>query len=83
MAKRKAKKARDLRTHAYVRAAQRLGICLDAEEQTAIVQDIQANRCQFVERQSRHKTVWNITFKEQSFNVVYDSRFKSLVTILP
>lgn len=83
MPKRKPKKAKNLKTHTYVRAAQRYGICLDDDQQGAIVEDIQNNKCQFIERQSRDKTVWDVVFEEHILRVVYDKRYKSLVTILP
>jgi hypothetical protein len=83
MPKRRPKSRRHLKNHTYIRAAQRLGICLDAEQQAAIVADIQANKGEFVEKQSRNRTIWKIVFNSQIIGVVYDKRFKSLVTIIP
>ena len=83
MGKRKRKEAKHLKTHTYVRAAQRFGICLDEEKQSSIVADIQNGRGEFVERQSRYKTVWKVKFEGKILGVVYDRRFKSLVTIIP
>jgi len=77
------KSARQLATHAFVRAAQRYDVYLDEDEQTRIVEEIQSGECEFIERQSKTRTLWRVTVSGRELGVVYDKPRKSLVTVIP
>lgn len=80
---RRKKSARDLRHHTYIQAAMRYELSLDEDQQAAIVDSIQNNECEFIERQSRYRTLWKVVIEDKPVGVVYDRRFKSLVTTIP
>jgi len=77
------KTAKQLQTHAYVRAAQRYQISLDEQQQAEIVESIQCGECEFIERQSNNRTLWKTTVFGKVIGVVYDRKRKSLVTVIP
>jgi hypothetical protein len=81
--KSKRKTARQLATHAYVRAAQRYGICLDENDQLEIVRTIQSGEGEFVERQSSNRTLWRVTVSGTVLGIVYDRRLKAIATVIP
>jgi len=83
MTRKKPKTYRDLARHAYVRAAQRYGICLDEHDHQLIVERIQAGQCELIERQSLAKTVWRINYNGTVMGVVYDKRRKAIATLIP
>lgn len=80
---RRKKLARNLRHHTAVCAALRYEISLDEQKQSAIVESIQKNECEFVERQSRSRSLWKVVIEGKTVGVVYDRRFKALVTTIP
>lgn len=80
---RRKKTARQLSSHAYVRAAQRYQISLDEQQQTEIVETIQRGECEFIERQSNNRTLWKVNAFGKVIGVVYDRKRKCLVTVIP
>jgi hypothetical protein len=82
--KRQKKTAKQLTTHAYVRAAQRYDISLDEQHQAEIVSSIQRGECELIERQSNNRTLWRVIVSETGVivGVVYDRKRKSLVTVI-
>ncbi len=81
--KTKPKTSADLERHAYVRAAQRYGICLDEKDHQRIVERIQEGQCELIERQSLNRTIWRVTHEGIVMGVVYDKRHKALATVIP
>jgi len=77
------KTARQLTSHAYVRAAQRYDVSLDEQQQAEIVESIQCGECVFIERQSHNRTLWRVTVSDRVIGVVYDRKRKCLVTVIP
>lgn len=80
---RRKKTAKQLKTHAYIRAAQRYHISLDEQQQDEIVDAIQQGECEFIERQSNNRTLFKVTLFGKVIGVVYDRRHKCLVTVIP
>lgn len=76
-------KARAQRAHAKARAAQRYNLRLNRSSLRLLVQAIQANKAQFLWRESNRVTVWDIEFAGTLIRVVYDSFRKTIVTCLP
>lgn len=69
--------------HAKKRAVQRYGLELSRIDVAQIIETIQRNGAQFIERQSNRVTVWSVPFEDRNLKVVYDKMRKSIVTCLP
>jgi hypothetical protein len=75
-------KLKRIRQHAKRRARQRFSFELTAEQERAIVQDIQLGIAEFVERQSTRVTVWRVALANNVAKVCYDSHRKAIITCL-
>lgn len=71
------------RVHARRRMRQRFGIELGEVRRRSIVQAIQSGRARFVRRQSCRVTLWRVEVDGVEVAIVYDSKRKEIVTILP
>jgi hypothetical protein len=72
-----------LNVHAKKRAEERYGVSLNKEARREIVQLIQTNQAKFVGKQSNTRTLWQVNYQNQNFNVVYDKARSSMCTVLP
>jgi hypothetical protein len=73
-------RSRAIKKRAKRRAYERLdGFQLSMNKHKELVKLIQANKLEFVERQSNRVTVW----KYEDYKVVYDSFRKLIITFLP
>ncbi|KKM06927.1 hypothetical protein LCGC14_1739070 [marine sediment metagenome] len=71
------------RVHARRRAKLRYGIKLSRQRVQEIIKKIQRGRSKFVKRTSNTKSVFYVTCGDVKMKVVYDSKRKSIVTVLP
>lgn len=76
-------KAQNERRHFARRANERLGLAINRGEIEEIIRFIQQGGAEFVERASSHRTLWGVCLKGADCVVVYDSKRKTLVTVLP
>ncbi len=82
-------KAKCQRMHTKTRMLQRYGIELNRRSYQEIANPIRdrgpgkAKDSRFVDRQSNRITRWFVKYSGRWFPVVYDSKRKTLVTILP
>ena len=79
----KPKTPKILNAHAKRRAEERYGINLNKEARHEIVQAIQSNRAEFVAKQSNNRSLWKVSYQDESLNVVYDKQRGTLCTVLP
>ena len=82
-------KAESQRVHTKTRMLQRYGIELNRRSYQEIANPIRdrgvngPKNSRFVDRQSNRITRWFVRYKGRWFPVVYDSKRKTVVTILP
>ena len=82
----KAPKRRDTlnaRTHAIQRAAERFGTELTKGDMAELVRLVQRREGKRLETQTQHRELWLVTYRQQPIPVVYDTRGKTIVSILP
>src|SRR5271169_6644645 len=72
-----------LNAHAKKRAEERYGLNLNKEARHEIVSMIQTNQAEFVGKQSNNRTLWRVSYQDQSLNVVYDKARNTMCTVLP
>lgn len=72
-----------LNAHAKKRAEERYGLTLNHKDRAEIVNMIQKNEAEFVGKQSNNRTLWRVSYQDQSLNVVYDKARNSMCTVLP
>ena len=78
--KMKTGKRRTVETHFAKACVARVGILLNEEE---IVNQLQNNQLEFIERQSNNITKWKYFYNEKEYMLVYNKQYKQLVTIIP
>ena len=78
--KKKTGKRRTVETHFAKACVARVGILLNEEE---IVNQLQNNKLEFLERQSNNITKWKYIYNEKEYMLVYNKQYKQLVTIIP
>lgn len=69
--------------HAQRRAKERFGVTLGPHRQLQLVMMIQKQQATFVCRLSDHRTAWLVDVDGQQMKVLYDSRRKVIVTVMP
>lgn len=69
--------------HAFRRGAQRYGVFLSEESFAELVDQIQTGRGEFVERQSKRVSKWQVQYDGTPMTVIYDKKRKTIVTVLP
>lgn len=69
-----------LQKHFFQRSVERVGVYLNTKE---IINEIQNNKLEFLERKSKRVTLWKYNYKDTVYKVVYDKHRKELVTIIP
>ena len=72
-------KKKNVKIHFQKRSLERVGVLLNEK---VIVNLIQENKLEFIERQSNRITVWRYVFMDKTSRVVYDKQRKQIVTIL-
>ena len=72
-------KKKNVKIHFQKRSLERVGVLLNEK---VIVNLIQENKLEFIERQSNRITVWRYVFMDKTYRVVYDKQRKQIVTIL-
>ena len=72
-------KKKAVKIHFQKRSLERVGVLLNEK---VIVNLIQENKLEFIERQSNRITVWRYVFMDKKYRVVYDKQRKQIVTIL-
>lgn len=76
-------KADAQRFHFKTRALQRFGLRISDGALQQIIRQIQSGRAEFIERQSNRITMFRVGLRDgSSARVVYDSKRKTLVTIM-
>ena len=68
-----------VKIHFQKRSLERVGVLLNEK---IIIDSIQKNKLEFIERQSNRITVWRYIFMDKKYRVVYDKTRKQIVTIL-
>lgn len=71
-----------IKAHAKRRARQRYGIDLNDQVHQELVNMIQKQEAQLVDKQSNRVTVWDMTYKGDEMRVVYDTLRHLIVTFL-
>lgn len=69
--------------HARARARERYGLFLKWEDVDRMVRAIQQREAVLVQRTCRRLSVWDVPHSGRTCRVVYDRRFRNLVTFLP
>lgn len=72
-----------LNAHAKKRAEERYGLNLNKHARREIVQMIQSNKAEFVAKESNNRSLWRVSYENQSLNVVYDRLRSTMCTVLP
>ena len=78
--KKKTGKRRTVQTHFANACLKRVGVLLDEKE---IVQKLQNQQLDFIDRQSNNITKWKYVFNEKEYMLIYNKQYKQLVTIIP
>ena len=68
----------DTNFHAKQRALERYGINLTSRNRYKIIQQIQNQKAEFVEKQSHTRSIFIVDFEGQKIKVVYDKNNKKL-----
>ena len=71
-----------MKRHFIKRIYERLGLNMTDEEYNSLCENCFYGRFKLIKRQT-HDSIYNISYKNFSFDVVYNESFKKLVTILP
>ncbi len=71
------------RTHAAQRAAERFGTELTKGDMAQLVRLVQRRDGRRLEKQQQNRELWLITYQNQLIPVVYDTRGKTIVSVLP
>ena len=72
-------KKKQVKKHFQKRSLERVGVLLNEKE---LIQLIQHNKLEFVERQSNRVTIFRYSFMNSVYRLVYDSMRKQIITIL-
>ena len=72
-------KRRNIKVHFQRRSIERIGVLLDEKE---LVNKIQNNELEFVERQSNRVTVFRYEYNGEFYRLVYDKTRKQIITVL-
>lgn len=71
------------RMHVKKRFSERFGLSVNRHLLRDFISQIQSQKAIFVERQSLRLTVWEISYENNWYRVIYDNKRKTLVTVLP
>ncbi len=71
------------RAHAVQRAAERFGTELTKADMAQLVGKVQRRDGRRLEKQQQNRELWLVTYRSQSIPVVYDTRGKTIVSVLP
>lgn len=71
------------RQHATQRAEERFGTKFTKSDMAQLVRLVQRRTGKLLEAQSPHRELWLITYRNQPIPVVYDTRGKTIVSVLP
>jgi predicted oxidoreductase (fatty acid repression mutant protein) len=77
------KKASNQVGHIKQRFVERFGISLSNEDISSMISQIQKQTATFIRRQSHRVSIWQVPLQDRLFEVVYDKRTKTVVTVLP
>jgi len=69
--------------HVKQRFVERFGISLSNEDLTSMISQIQKQTAVFLKRRSHRVSIWQVPLQGRLFEVVYDKRTKTVVTVLP
>ena len=72
-------KQKNIKAHFQRRSIERIGVLLDEKE---LVNKIQNNELEFVERQSNRVTVFRYEYNGEQYRLVYDKTRKQIITVL-
>lgn len=70
------------RIHATKRAKERFDLDLNSKDYDQLVNMIQKGKAKFLRKQSNRVSLFNVNFKEQDMDIVYDKNRKTVVTFL-
>jgi hypothetical protein len=76
-------KTRCQQIHFRRRCTERLGFVPSKRELEELINKIQSNKSQFIERQSHRITVWRDNFKDIDIILIYDKIRKQIITVMP
>lgn len=68
--------------HAKKRFRQRHSIKFSSSALTEMARQVKQGKSELIERQSRHRGLWAIRYRGESYRVIYDSNTKAIVTVL-
>jgi len=69
--------------HFSKRCKERLGLDVNDNQYTQIINKIQKGRAKLIRKQSNTRTIWEIMFEGKLIKVVYDKKRKTAVTTFP
>lgn len=68
--------------HAKKRFRQRHRVKFSSAALTEMARLVKQGKGELLEKQSRHRGLWNIRFRGGLYKVIYDSNTKAIVTVL-
>ena len=74
---------RHLRSHAITRAKQRYGLLLSRKDIEEVNRMIRNGEAEFIQRESRTRTRWAVTFRGLRMVAIYNSDHNCVATFLP
>ncbi len=68
--------------HANARAVERVGIIFNERKNQEVVQMIQNKQAEFVRKQSKRVSIWDVCYEGVEMRVAYDKDRKVIVTVM-
>ena len=69
--------------HVKKRFLERFGVSLSNEDLNSMIEKIQGQTAVFIKKTSLRVTIWQVPLHGRLYEVVYDKRTKTIVTVLP